>query len=335
MRNGAEQRRTGFQPVLPRRADAPQTGWKPVLLSLAALFLLSGCSKEPYPTPPSSDPVHSQQYRQGSTLVVVSLSETNILSSGSIQLMLDVHAPAGNEVVFPEVGISVAPFAISDGYTEPPQTLPNGKQRHRRVWTLVPALPGKTIFQALEIHAGTATLLTEPIAVAVSSLLPPGLDVFEIKDIADPAPLLPEQAKRRQLWKILFAAAMGVVLPILLIRRMRKPVPIPVLPPHEAAFRSLEKLPEDPLEKIQSLTEILVAYIGGRFRLPTAGKTIPEIIPSLPKKTLLGRRYKLEKYLETSEQVRFSNRIPDGFADEFRQYVYEFVKEMTKEAACD
>lgn len=267
--------------------------------------------------------------------MVVSLSETNILSSGSIQLMLDVHAPAGNEVVFPEVGISVAPFAISDGYTEPPQTLPNGKQRHRRVWTLVPALPGKTVFQSLEIHAGAATLLTEPIAVSVSSLLPPGLDVFEIKDIAAPAPLLPEQAKRQRLWKILFAATMIMALPVLLIRRVRKPAPIPVLPPHEAAFLALEKLPEDPLEKTQALTEILVAYIGRRFRFSTGGKTIPEIIPFLPKKILLGRRYKLEKYLAASEQVRFSNRISDGFAGEFERYVHGFVKETTEEDACD
>ena len=268
-------------------------------------------------------------------MVIVSLSETNIPTYGSIQFILDVHAPPKSKVVFPELESLVKPFTVSGGYTEPPQALPNGKQRHRRTWMLIPALPGETVFQSLEIHAGAATLLTEPIAVSVSSLLPPGLDIFEIKDIAAPAPLLPEQAKRRQLWKILFSAAMILAFLVLLIRRMRKSVPIPVLPPHETAFQALERLPEDPLEKIQSLTEILVAYIGRRFRLPTAGKTIPEIIPFLPKKILLGRRYKLEKYLKTSEQARFSNRIPDGFADEFGQYVRAFVKETTEEDVCD
>ena len=268
-------------------------------------------------------------------MVVVSLCETNIPISGTLQLMLDVHAPVNQEVVFPEVGSAVDPFMISDGYIEPPRTLPNGKQLHRRVWMLSPALPGETVFQPLEIHAGAALITTEPIVVSATSLLPPGLEVFEIKDIAAPISLLPEQAKRRHLWKILLIAAVAVLIPILAIRRIRRPKPAIVLLPHEAAFQALENLPEDPLEKIQALTDILVAYVGGHFRFPTAGKTIPEIIPLLPRKVLLGRRYKLESYLVASEQIRFSNQVPYGFADGFEQYVRGFVEETTPEAICD
>lgn len=320
MRKHAEQRRSGFQPVLH---------------ALVALLLLSGCSKESAPTTSPSAPVLSRQYRQGATLVVVTLSETNISSSGSIQLMLDIHAPPQSTILFPELESPIKPFTISSDHTEPPQTLPNGKQRHRRVWTLLPSLPGKTIFQALDIHAGGANITTEPIPISTTSLLPADLDVFEIKDIAPPAPLLPEQAKRQRRWKILFAAGLLLLLPILILRHMREPAPIPVLPPHETALQALEKLPEDPLKKIQALTDLLVTYIGRRFQLPTTGKTIPEIISLLPEKTLLGRRYKLESYLLTSEQIRFSNQIPNGFSDEFKQYIYTFIMETTPEAPCD
>lgn len=267
-------------------------------------------------------------------MLAVSLSKTNIPTSGSIQLVLDVHAPVGCEVVFPEIGSAVAPFAISDGYAEPLQTLPNGKQRHRRVWTLVPALPGETVFQALEIRAGTTHLATDPVAITTTSVLPPDLDVFELKDIAAPILPLPEQARRRKLWFVLLAGATAAMLATLVVLRIQRPKPTIVLPPHEIAFQALENLPEDPLEKIQALTDILIAYVGDRFQLQTSGKTIPEIIPLLPRKTLLGRRYKLETHLLASEQIRFSNQVPAGFAEGFEDYIRGFIGEMKKGTPC-
>ncbi len=305
-----------------------------VLLSLIALTLLSGCSKERAPLPPSSEPVLSQQYRQGSTTVIVSLSETNITSSGSIQLTIDVHAPAPREIIFPEVGSAVESFIISDGYTEPAQTLPNGKQRHRRIWILVPALPGETVFQPLKIQAGTVTIQTKPIVISVTSLLPAGLTKFEIKDIAAPIPLRPEQAKQQRRWKMILAAAAGALLLLITLHHARKPKLIPSLSPREAAHQALATLPKEPLEKTQALSEILVAYLGGRFKLATSGKTISEILPLLPKKHLLGRREKLEHYLLTGEQIRFSNHIPDGFPDDFEHYLHNFIQETTPEAPC-
>ena len=305
------------------------------LRSLVVFLLLSGCSQETGKYVSTSEPILSQQYRQGSTTVIVSLSETNITSSGSIRFTVDVHAPANREVVFPEVGSAVEPFMISDGYTEPPQTLPNGKQRHRRVWILVPALPGETVFQPLNIQAGTGVIQTKPVVVFVTSLLPSGLTEFEIKDIAAPISLMPEQARQQRRWKIILVIAAGALLLFILLRHARKPRHIPTLPPHEIAFLALANLPDEPLEKIQALSEILVAYLGGRFELATAGKTIPEIIPLLPKERLLGRREKLEKYLVTGEQIRFSNRIPAGFSDDFEHYLHDFIQETAQEAACD
>ena len=105
--------------------------------------------------------------------------------------------------------------------------------------------------------------------------------------------------------------------------------------PHEQAFHALENLPGEPLENIHRLSEILLAFIGGRFKLPTTGKTINEVVPLLPKKILLGRRHKLEDFLFTAEQVRFSHRIPAGFPEDYKQYVRDFVEEMKEEEPCD
>ncbi len=277
----------------------------------------------------------SRQYRQGSVTAIVSASETNIAATGQVQLTLDVQVPPGTDVVFPEVGNRVEPFTLSGSWTEPLQTLPNGKILHRGVWLLVPSLPGEVVFQPLEIAAGPATLKTEPILVSVRSILPEGLDTLEIKDIAAPAILLPGQKKTQQRWLVFLGIATAAALVVLCIGLGRRPKRVAVLPPHELAFQALENLPGDPLEKIHKTSEILLSFIGGRFNLPTLGKTINEVVPLLPKKVLLGRRHKLEKFLLAAEEIRFSNRIPPGFPENYEQYVRGFVEEMKQEAPCD
>ncbi len=307
---------------------------KPLLLAFAAILLLGGCSREVAEQSLPSEPVLSRQYRQGSVTVVLSASETNISSTGQIRLVLDVQTPPATEVVFPAVGNQFEPFSVSESYSEPLQTLPNGKTLHRTVWKLVPGLPGTTVFQSLEIAAGPATIQTDPFPVAVRSILPEGVDAFEIRDIAAPATLLPEQRETRHRWLAL-AGLLGVaVLATLAIALARRPRKTVVLPPHETAFQALENLPEEPLERIHKLSEILLAFLGGRFGLPTHGKTVNEVMPMLPRKILLGRRHKLEAFLSEAEQIRFSNRVPPGFAGDYEAYVRGFVDEMKQEAPC-
>jgi len=257
-------------------------------------------------------------------------------STGQIRIMLDVQTPPGTEVVFPEVGNRVESFSVSENYSEPLQSLPNGKTLHRMVWKLVPGLPGTTVFQSLEIAAGSTTIRTAPFSVAVRSILPEGVDAFKIKDIAAPAALLPEQQKTRHRWLVL-AGILGIgVLSALAIALARRPRKTIVVPPHEAAFHALENLPEEPLDRIHRLSEILMAFLGGRFDFPTLGKTVGEVMPMLPRKVLLGRRHKLEEFLSEAEQIRFSNRVPLGFAGDYEAYVREFIEEMKQEEVpCD
>jgi hypothetical protein len=280
--------------------------------------------------------VLSQQVRQESITVIVSVSETNIATTGQVQLILDVQAPPGTDVVFPEVGSFVEPFMVSGSWSEPLQTLPNGKILHRGVWLLVPSLPGEVVFQPLEILAGSAAIRTEPIPVFVRSILPEGLDAFEIKDIAAPAALLPEQKQAQQLWLILLGLVVAAALIILAIRLARRPKMIIVLSPHEEAFQALETLPEEAMPRLQAITRILLQYIARRFNVPVAGKTTGEILPLIPRYPLFGRRIKLVEFLQASEQIRFSNRIPDGFCEQSEQYVRRFVEAIKQEEdPCD
>ncbi len=298
-------------------------------LSVAAL-LLAGCSKEVVEQAASSEPVLSRQYRQGSITVIVSASETNITTAGKIQLMVDVHAPPGADVPIPQIDALVEPFSVSDSYDEPLQVLPNGKLLHRRVWMLVPALPGKTVFEPMEID----TIPTEPIKVQITSVLPPELNMLEIKDIAEPIKLLPEESQKKNGWLILSGIIAAAVFLIFLLKRKRRPTKSNEPAPHAIALHALENLPEEEVARIHALNETLVNFIANRFQLPITAKTTSEIIPQLPKEILLGRRKPLEQFLTDSEHIRFSNQVPAGFADQLEEYVRSFV-DGAREAPCD
>ncbi|MCF7816828.1 MAG: BatD family protein [Kiritimatiellales bacterium] len=295
------------------------------------LLLLCGCSQDAVKPAAALEPVLSHQYRQDSVTVIVSVSETNIATTGQVQLALDVQAPPGTAVVFPEVENAVEPFTLSGSWSEPQQTLPNGKILYRSVWQLVPNLPGETVFQPLEIIAGTATVKTDPITVSVRSVLPEGLDSLEIKDIAAPATVLPEQQQKEHLWFILLGSSIAMATLLALVRRRRNTKAIIVLSPRETAFQALANLPDDPIARIHELDRILREYLELRFGLPMAGKTTEEIIPVIPHYPLLGRRLTLEAFLTTSERVRFSHRMPDGFLEKSERYIRQFIEETKEE----
>uniref|UniRef100_UPI003568F14C hypothetical protein n=1 Tax=Pontiella sp. TaxID=2837462 RepID=UPI003568F14C len=185
------------------------------LLGLFAVLL--GCSEKASEPVSLSEPAYSRQYRAGALTVIVSLSETNIPSSGKITALLEVHAPAGIDPVFPNLGNAIDPFAIADTYSEPAQALPNGKRLYRQVWMLVPGLPGRTEFQSLEIRAGDERLETEPVTVTVTSLLPPDTEELALRDIAAPIEQLPEQQnKRRSLYTLIGTLLVLALIPFVI-----------------------------------------------------------------------------------------------------------------------
>ena len=297
-------------------------------------FLLSGCSKSASDQATLAEPELTRQYREKSVTVIVSISETNITTAGSIQLIIDVHTLPDFEVEIPDLSTFIEPLTVADRYTEPTQTMKNGKWLHRRVWKLTPKLPGAINFQAIPIQAGTIGITIQPIELRVTSLLPDNLDTFEIRDIAEPVALLPEQKLKQQRNYIVYGVIAALTLSIFLYKLLRRPKVIIPLSAHETALLALDYLPTDNLARIHVLSEILVVFIGAYFHLPTSGKTIEEVIPLLPKKKLLGRRIQLEKFLVIGEQIRFSNKIPDGFGDDFEKYVRSFLSVM-EEASCD
>lgn len=303
--------------------------WLHLFICAVALALGFGCVEDPAQAKTASEPELTRQYRQQSLTVLVSVSETNITTAGRIRLMMDIQTPAGTEVAFPQVGSFIEPFSLSGHYMEPPQTLPNGKILHRQVWELVPSTPGKTTFESMSVSAGRTTLATDPITVQVESILPAGWTDLQIKDIAAPIALLPEQERKQRLWRVVFGIALAAALGALMVRLCNRPKTIIATPPHEVALQALDNLPMERMPCLHELSRILIEYLTGRYQLPITGKTTREIIPLLPKERLLGLRPRLIEFIETGELIRFSNRVPERYMEEAELYIREFIEATT------
>ena len=295
----------------------------------ATCLLLSGCGRDRTDTPRMAEPIYSKQYREDSVTVIESASETNIAVSDRIHLALEVHAPSGEEAVLPHVESQPGSFSVLDSYTEPTRGLPNGKNLSRTVWTIAPDLPGELVLQSMEISVGSVTVHTEPLTIAVTSMLPSNLDSLEIRDIAPAIELLPQQQENRRLWLVAGILAMGVV-SALLIGKARRVKVLEVRPPWETALAALDSLPEEPVEKIHVLARILKTYLEQRYQLPVSGKTLAETLPLLSEE----QREELADFMRTSEDIRFSNKVPEGFVDEALSLVRNFM-ERTREVSCD
>lgn len=297
---------------------------------LVAVLFLFGCGRKERSPDPQSEPAYTRQYRNGPATLIASLSETNLPAWRRLYLQLDVHAQNGSSVEFPDLEMQLEAFTVLDAYTEPPQLLPNGRQLFRKTWVLAPSTAGKTTLPAMEATAGGITLHTESISMDVTSMLPPDATKLEIRDIAPPIAALPQQEKQRKAWIIAVSLFIGMALAYLLAKTLKRKRATEQPTAHETAEAALRDLPEDPVQCIHAVASILKTYLEQRHGLPLAGKTVDECIPLLPER----RRDELADFLKTSEQVRFSNKVPDGYVDEAIQLVRDYVQE-TKEEACD
>jgi hypothetical protein len=273
-----------------------------------------------------------RQYRQGPVIAVISVSETNITTAGSIQLILDVHAPISTEIVYPDMAGIIAPLSVAAHRAEPVLIQSNDRQRHRQVWELVPEQPGDATIGAIAIQAGSSIIRTEPVPISVTSVLPPGTEGFAILDIAGPEPFLSGQRRKRTLALLLCGMAAGLFFLGLLVRSRRHPRVKPPPDPGEVALQAMAQLPAEPIERIHKLNRILRGYIQDRYHIPALGKTAAELLPTLSDPLFSSVR----PVIETGEQIRFSNVVPEDFVVEMEQEALAFIQQpaLMEEEQC-
>ncbi|MFI5151251.1 MAG: cell wall anchor protein [Bacteroidia bacterium] len=148
-----------------------------------------------------------------------------------------------------------------------------------------------------------------------------------IKEIKEP---LQEPFSWKELIPALRWVALGLVLLVLIIAALRywlkkKPAealpPVPKIPPHELALKSLEELKNRKLwqegkqkEYHSSLTDILRLYIEQRFHIHAMEQTSDEILGSMRSIALPGEcRNKLVQILRLADMIKFAKQhaLPD------------------------
>ena len=170
-------------------------------------------------------------------------------------------------------------------------------------------------------NAPWKTTSTAPIELDVRSLLPAGDQPPQIRDIK---PLQPIDRPRPWLW---IAGAVAVVLAVAAaiaywLRRRRGPEaeapPAPPIPAHLVALAALERLAaQEPVGDAAvrryyfALSEIVRAYIEGRFGLNATDLTTEEIVPLIGQLALPNERsLELRAFLHDTDAVKFASHRP-------------------------
>ena len=161
---------------------------------------------------------------------------------------------------------------------------------------------------------GDKTVSTSEIFIEVKSVLPAD---GEAKDIRDLKPLV---VPKKPVWPWLAGAGAIVFLGAgigawIWVRRRKRRLVVPPPPPHEIAFAALDALrntdftnPEAVRQYFYALSEVLRAYIEGRFTLNATDLTTEEILPRLADLPLLSseQRAKLREFLVATDLVKYA-----------------------------
>jgi hypothetical protein len=178
--------------------------------------------------------------------------------------------------------------------------------------------PTVTETESARDDSGIKTLSTSEIFVEVKSVLPKD---GEAKDIRDLKPII---VPKKPVWPWVAGGA-GLLLlmigvgAVVWYRRRRRPIVVPPPPPHEVAYAALDALrntdfanPEAVRQYFYALSEILRAYIEGRFALNATDLTTEEILPHIADLPLLAseQRGKLKEFLFATDLVKYAQHEP-------------------------
>lgn len=275
-----------------------------------------------------------------------------------IRYEIEVLAAPGVEIVVAQPADRIGDLEIVDfGSSEPK---PAGGDRGDTVsflrwWTLVAwstgphAVPSPEVSYRLpggELQAATPVETT----ITVQSLLANATDSTDIRDIKPPAAI---PIDWRPYYAIAAVVALLVAVAVLLrwlAKRRRHVAPaVPPLPPHVIALGALDALRARRLvekgafkEYYSTLTDIVRAYLEGRYRVRAPEMTTEEFLVASSRDGRLGGNHRrlLGEFLGESDLVKFARYLPStddseraySAARKFVEETRETPKEDEREA---
>jgi hypothetical protein len=207
-----------------------------------------------------------------------------------------------------------------------------GDGRIRRLFTLTIAAyePGPKEIPALEItylgpRGDVRTVRTQPVAIKIGSLIANEPEPA-LKDAAPPVSVLEENLWPAYVAGGLVAAALGALIAIAIVRRLRarrgeRPGP-PPRPAHEVALEKLDRLGAygflenaDNRPFYFAVSEVIREYLGARFGFDSLELTTDELVAELRRRS--GREIvvgEIQGWLSACDLVKFA-KISPGAAE--------------------
>jgi hypothetical protein len=247
-----------------------------------------------------------------------------------LKLTLTVEAPTGTEVTLPTKAEQLGTFTVRDQTPSGPTAIAPQTQQWQQIYTLEASATGEQVIPSLSLsfretnaapHANPTPVQTEPLSIAVTSVLPESADVMAPQDIAPPVALTPP---RVPLWQWNAAGLLVLVLAVgifwWLRRRRRRPLPPPPpRPAHVLALEALQRLQHDRLMEEQAtepfyvrLSSIVRQYLEWRFRLRAPEQTTEEFLAEALASGgfMVTHRNLLSSFLYQCDLVKFARHQP-------------------------
>lgn len=286
--------------------------------ALLAALVLAGCD---HPIPLSQPPAfeYEKSYTEAGTTVTVKVSRRSITVADRVELVLEAIASEGADLEWPEISGKLGEFTVAGASLPPPRLVDGNRVRREARYELEPFLAGDYEIPPLSIRLGGGRAIeTEPVGIRVVSVLPPGDQAPEIKEIAPPVEL-PGLGRR------LYVPAGGALAGLsyaayqLWKRRRSRLRTARGTAPHERALGELASLMAEDLigqgePKLFYLrvSSILRRYVEQRFGLRAPERTTEEFLADLETSQELVPRQKelLKRFLEHCDMVKFAAHQP-------------------------
>lgn len=282
----------------------------------------------------------------------VSTDRENILIGEHVALALKIECEAADSVRLPVVDQSLHPSLEVLDSTET-QTTYEGADLNQKVITrqyiLTSFDTGYHAMAPLTAVINGDTIFSSPFLVAVTAVpIDTAKGIYDIRGVAEVPFSLSEWLAEN--WHYLVMGLMMLLLIAGLVywfvrRKPAPPVPVvvPTRPPHEIAIEQLDALQAKALWQndqtkayYSELSEIIRAYIEGRFSLPAREQTSDEIMAQIRRIPNLDATNKehLNHLLFTADLVKFAKEKPVPSENEQHlKSAYQFVNTTKLESS--
>lgn len=254
------------------------------------------------------------------------IDKAEIYIGDLINYRLTVIHDSDITLIPPPIGANLGAFDVKDYQADDETTLKDGRKKIESRFLLTTFTTGDYLIPPIPIEYITPdstrkVLISEPIAIRVSSLLAEDSDTLDIRDIKGPF-----NFKTAKTWLyfliggIILAAAIALYL-IRYFRRKRAAVgePVDTRKPWEIAFEDLAVLKEKEYPGTGEfklyyveLTEIVRAFLGRIYSIPMLDMTTYEVCVAFRSLEIDEQLFeRIKSFLMHADLVKFAKWVPE------------------------